>query len=364
MTALRSPGWSVRPSFVPHGPTEGVTLLLDETSLTQLAGDPPVAWQTPWAELGDVELVRVARRVTLAATIGGIRYTWRRRGGDDVAALADFVTARGGLVRRARQRLAVLVVAAAVLVASVAGGAVAWLARHGTNELADARAANLTLADLPPGWYAQTEGVLSYIVPPDTTVYTSTTTTTTAGSATNPSFSAAAAVFQSCLPVSDRADRIYGRAGQQPDYQVSSPVFLSDLDGGGEVASVAQYYRTTAMVRRDTREMSRPGFGRCFVASQAALLLGEEGQPAEAPAGARSWRPTTLLGTFARGGYVRLDVPLLSVPLDLVTVVVTHGHYEVTLDALVPSFSDARGLLDALVATLQGRVSSSSARAA
>ncbi len=366
MSAVASAGWSVRPPFVPHGPTEPVTLLLDDAGLTQLAGAPPIAWQTPWSELAEVELVRAGGRVGLAATVGGVRYLWRRRGTDGFDELAALVGAHGAVVRRGRPRVALAVVAAAVLTASVAAGAVAWLVRHGPSELASARGANLTLADLPPGWYASSEGVLSYLVPPADKVYTSTTTTLpSASTSANRVFEAAASVFQRCLGVSARRDRVYGAAGQQPDYQVSSPVFESNLAGGGEVASVAQYYRTTTMVRRDTAEMSRAGFGRCFVDSQAALMLGEEGQSTQAPPGAVTWRPHTLLSSvFARGGYVRLDVPLLSVSLQLVVAVVTHGHYEVTLDALVPSFERARGLLENLVATIQSRVSTPTARAA
>jgi hypothetical protein len=364
VSALASPGWSVRPSFVPHGATEPVTLVIDDAAITQLAGEPPVVWQTPWSELSDVELARAAHRMVLVATIGGIRYSWRKAGVEDYDALAAAVEARGGVVRHPRRRFAVVVVAAAVLVASVAAGGVAWLVRRGPNELADARAANLALSDLPSGWFANTQGVLSYLVPPASTVYTSTTTTTTTTTKVNPSFSAAASIFQHCLGVSAARDRIYGAAGQQPDYQVSSPVFESNLNGGGEIASVAQYYKTTAMVRRDTAEMARAGFGRCFVASQAALLLGEEGQSPRAPAGATSWRPRTFLSDWTRGGSVPLDVPLLTVRLDLVVAVITHGHYEVTLDALVPSLASDRGLLNSIVGTLVARATSASARAA
>jgi len=35
---LRSDGWSVRPSFVPHGAVTPVTLLADENALTQFGG--------------------------------------------------------------------------------------------------------------------------------------------------------------------------------------------------------------------------------------------------------------------------------------------------------------------------------------
>ena len=78
--------------------------------------------------------------MVLVATIGGIRYMWRKAGVEDYDALVAAVEARGGVVRRPRHRLGVVVVAAAVLIASVAAGGVAWLVRRGANELADAGA--------------------------------------------------------------------------------------------------------------------------------------------------------------------------------------------------------------------------------
>jgi len=74
---LRSDGWSVRPSFVPHGAVTPVTLLADENALTQLAGVPTVAWQTPWSELSNIQFVRFARGMALFATAAGVRYCWR-----------------------------------------------------------------------------------------------------------------------------------------------------------------------------------------------------------------------------------------------------------------------------------------------
>ena len=70
---LRSEGWSVRPSFVSNGPTSPVTLLSDDAGLTQLAGEPMVAWQTPWSELTNLQLLRFAKGMALFATVGGVR---------------------------------------------------------------------------------------------------------------------------------------------------------------------------------------------------------------------------------------------------------------------------------------------------
>ena len=82
--ALRSTGWSVTPSFTEHAPTSALTLLLDDTGLTQLAGEPPVAWQTPWVEMSDVELVRTRRVMRIGATVAGASESvvYRRDRGD------------------------------------------------------------------------------------------------------------------------------------------------------------------------------------------------------------------------------------------------------------------------------------------
>ena len=56
-----------------------VVLLTDDTGLTQLAGIPAVAWQTPWSEITNIELVRLHHQLALFATIGGVRYCWRNR---------------------------------------------------------------------------------------------------------------------------------------------------------------------------------------------------------------------------------------------------------------------------------------------
>ncbi len=361
MTALRSEDWSVRPSFVPNGPTSPVALLADDAGLTQLAGIPPVAWQTPWSEISALELVRFAHSMALFATVAGVRYCWRHRELADFEGVRAVVLAHGGVVRSQRRRVGVVAVVAVVLVASFAGGIVAWLSRSGANaELNDAKAVNLTLKDLPSGWYATSEAVLSYLVPPANQVFTSTTTTAPAN---DTAFTQAATIFQTCLGVTNEADRVYGKAGQLPDYQVSSKVFETDALGGLELASTTQYYATTTMVSNDTAEMSKPDFGACFVKSSAALLLAGFGDSAPSAHTATNWRPATFLRGWSRGGVVAFTIPNVTTNVQLVEVVITHGHYEVTLDALVASFAKTKSLLASLVDTLLGRMTSSSSEA-
>jgi hypothetical protein len=79
---------------------------------------------------------------------------------------------------------------------------------------------------------------------------------------------------------------------------------------------------------------------------------------------ASNWRPDTFTKGFSRGGVVTLSVPMLTQPVQLVMVMITHGHYEVTLSALVGSFSKAKTVLANVANTLLARESNSSAEAA
>ncbi|HEY1825969.1 MAG TPA: hypothetical protein VGG21_08440 [Acidimicrobiales bacterium] len=364
MSALRSEDWQVQPPFVPHGPTSPVTLLFDDAGLTQLAGIPAVAWQTPWSEIANLELVRVGGRMMLFASVGGVRYLWRHRDTDGYDELRAVVSERGGVVVERRPRASVYAVVAVVLLASFAGGIAAWVnhANQGARELADARHVNLTLRDLPSGWYKTSQTVLDYLVSPPNKVYTSTTTTTTPPK--DSVFTEAASVFQKCLGVSNSRDRMYGAAGQQPDYQVSSPIFNTESLKGIQLASSAQYYRTTSMVEKDTREMSQTKFGACFADASAAIIMAGYHSTNPASDVASDWRPTTYDKGFARGGVVTLALPNIPSKVQLVMAVVTHGHYEITLSAIVGSFAKAKTLLDGLVNTLLSRTENSSSTSA
>jgi hypothetical protein len=365
VTTLRSEDWAVRPSFVPNGPTSPVVLLADDTTLTQLAGIPAVAWQTPWSEISNLELIRFAHQMALFATIGGVRYCWRHRDLTDYEAIRALVLEHGGEVNRRRRRAGVLVVVAIVVVASFAGGIAAWFNRdsHSVNELADARSVNLTLKDLPSSWYTTSNAVLNYLVPAAGKVYRFTNTTTTTAPAQNSSFAKAATIFQTCLGITNRHDRIYGAAGQEPDVQVSSPIFTTNSLGGIELASTTQYYHTSVMVKKDTHEMSMTNFGSCFVKSSASLILSGFGLAVPKTAVASDWQPQTFAKGWHRGGTVAITVPGVSAKLQLVMIVITHGHYEVTLSAIVHSFAKSQSFLANEANVLLSRMTSSTSKA-
>jgi hypothetical protein len=363
VTDTRSEDWAVRPPFVPNGPTSPVVLLTDDSGLTQLAGIPPVAWQTPWSEISNLELVRISHQMLLFATIGGVRYTWRHRDQVDYEKLRTVVVEHGGVVTQRRRRAGVFAIVAIVVLASFGGGIAAWFNRgsSGAQELSDARHVNLTLNDLPSGWYKTTQTVLNYLVPPSSKVYTSTTTTTKPAKDT--SFDKSAAVFQKCLGVTNKDDRVYGAAGQQPDYQVSSPIFNTNASGGIELASTSQYYRTTTMVDKDTKEMSMHNFGLCFATSSADIIESGFGLTNPTTNVASNFQPTTFTKGWSSGGVISFSDPSVKSKLQLVMVVITHGHYEVTLSAIVGSFTKAKTLLSSLTNTLLSRMENSSSKA-
>jgi hypothetical protein len=362
LTTMRSEDWAVRPPFVVNGPTSPVTLLSDDEGLTQLAGIPSVAWQTPWSEIANLELVRISHQMLLFATIGGVRYTWRHRDQEGYDAVRTVVLEHGGIVTERRRRVGIYALVAVVVLASFGGGIAAWFNRGSSaaQELSAARHVNLTLNDLPSDWYKTSPAILNYLVPGPSKVFTSTTTT---APAKDTSFDKAASVFQTCLGVSSAKDRVYGAAGQEPDYQVSSAVYNTNALDGIELASTSQYYHSTTMVEKDTREMSMSNFGSCFATSSADIILSGFGLTNPTSNVATSWQPTTFTKGWSRGGVIDFNVPTLSTKVHLVMVVMTHGHYEVTLSAIVGSFAKSQKVLAGLVNTLLSRMTTSSSTA-
>ncbi len=363
-TPLRSSGWSVRPSFVANGSTTDITLLSDDVGLTQLVGDPVVAWQTPWAELGNLQLIRFARGVALFATANGVRYCWRRRDVGDFEAWRLIVLEHGGTVARHRRRAGALALALVVLLAGLAGGFGSWLYSNttGARELADAKAVNLTMKDFPSGWFTTSSSLLDDLMPAYGTVDTSTSTPVTSAP-TNPAFEQAASLFQHCVGVSNARDRVFGASGQLPDYQASSRVFTSPSYGGIQVASSSQYYRTPTMVEHDVAEMSRRKFGSCFVSSNVAFIRADLGVSIPRDNIGTTFRPHTFVRGWVRGGEAPLTLPNKGGRLYLVVVLISSGHYEVTLGVLVRQWPKSEGFISNLASTLLSRTTSPSSSA-
>jgi hypothetical protein len=252
-----------------------------------------------------------------------------------------------------------------VLLASVAGGIGAFFAKGSASAVVinETKAVNLSVRDLPSGWSPASGSLLSDLFSRAGKVITSTTVTTTLP-AKNSTWAKVSLMFQHCLDVSPAKDRMYGVAGQQPDYQVSSPVFGSTTSGGGEVATTTQYYRTTTMVKKDTTEMREQNFGACFAQTNVALLESSYSSNMSKLAVGTNWQPLTFVKGFSRGGVESISVPGVSGSLHLVMVMITAGHYEVTLGALVAKWPGEDLFVAELVNTLLSRMTSTSSAAA
>lgn len=362
--ALRVEGWKVQPGFAPHAPTSPVTLLLDDAHLTQLAGEPNVAWQTPWDEVRHLELRTLRRRTVLSATIGDVTYRWTASNVMQIDDLDAFVAAHGGRRVRPRRRLGAVLLVLAVLLASL-GGLIGSIVNSTSSsapssELATVRAINLTLKDLPAGYSAQSDAVLSNLVAPSNEVFTSTTTTSQPPTSATRLFKKVVAEFESCIGVPYAKDRAYGSAGQAPDYQVSSPVYGSTAFGGIELASTTQYYATTTMVQKDTEEYENPKYASCFTANLADELYASF-KPADVDKKVVTtpWMPITFAKGFRRAAVATLNLSINSSPLHLVAVQASAGHVEETLLAIVVQWPKSEAFLDGVVNTVLARMTSS-----
>jgi hypothetical protein len=217
---------------------------------------------------------------------------------------------------------------------------------------------NLTLKDLPTGWFlAPTlEATPLEDVFPAPGKVERLATTTTKKKKQNTVLTEIFDDFAKCLGVAPGRDRVYGAAGQLPDYQVTSQIFASTSFGGIEALSTAQYYRTTTMVHRDTLEMSRKNFGSCFVTSNIALVRAINDVKLPMANVGVNYRPVTFLKGWSRGGVAALSLPNLTGHPRLVMVVITGGHYEVTLGVLVTKWPKSETFVSNLTSTLLSRI--------
>ncbi len=367
--ALRSEGWRVNESFTPKGPTDPVTLLLNEHSLTQLAGVDPVAWQIPWSVMGDVRLLRSPGRTSLSATIDGRTFEWRTSAHRRFDELTPFVLLAGGRVERTRGALTGLTAALVVALLSSAGYlGTRWESRHRQASAESAlQALNLRLSDLPGSWSVSTDPLLANLVGPANQVFKTNYTTTTTAPAANSVYEVAVRAFQHCMGISNAADRMYGAAGQLPLYQVASSVFSSSRAGGLEVASYVQYYPQLSMVQRDTAEMRSPRFSSCFANVSADLVEASSSSNPRVSDG-KALSVLTFAKGFHRVGVATValtsSTSLASVSAHLFVVVATQGHYETTFFILSSSWPTARSLVTSLTNVMVSHIAPSSGVAA
>ena len=356
----------MHPSFSPHGLTQPVTLLIDDVGVTQLAGDPGVAWQIPWSEFKDVRLLHSRSGACIIGVVAGVVYQWRRSeplNQSQFGELRAILTTHGARETPRARRTTAWAVAAIVTLASFGGyfGAV-WHHQQTSTKLAALEALNLSVRDVAGSWSSSSlasSSLLTSLVPPPGQVQTANPATTTSAPPSASPFALAAVHFQRCLPVASVDDRLFGAAGTVPNYQVTSPVFYSSDFGGVQVVSTAQYYDSAPSVAQDIVEMSRSSFGRCFAQAAGDELVGAaSGATPDLTNGMNFTIPTFVKG-WSRAGVVEVSLASLQDSrAHLVFVEEAAGHYEVTLFALAINLPRATSIIHTLTNALLARVTS------
>jgi hypothetical protein len=372
VSALRSDGWIVRPSFAPHGPTAPVAILLDDVGFTQLTGAPAVAWQTPWSEITHLRLVRRRTGVTIIAVISNVLYQWRRvepASRAQIDELAAVLGAHGAREMPRSRRNSALAVAVLVSLASFGGyfGAL-FSPASSPATLSALERVNITALDVSGTWASSTASSTSELntimSTPGQVLYTNPSTSTTIP-AQDSTASLAAVHFQKCLGVTNVVDRVYGLASQYPVYEVSSPVFSSNDFGGIQVESFAQYYDSTQGVAADVAEMSRSSFGRCFAQSNADLMIGHSAAATPDLITGANFAAHTFAKGWVRAGTIEVALPVIGIAHDrLVMIAEAAGHYEAYLAVLVVNLAPARATIDNLANAMLLRVTSTSTTSA
>jgi len=356
---VRSSGWKVRPSFSPHGPVRPVTLLLDEQTLTQLAGDDVVAWQTPWSAFRSVRLVKTPGMTTLYAEIDQRVFTWRSRRRGAFAELAPLVHANGGYVVRERSQYLVLVTLVLIAAMSFAGVALSSWDKTTAPAVHALENVNLSEKDLPGSWAPTPSSPLQNLAGTPRKVYTFSANTTTTMPSPTTAYGAQVRTFESCMHLSYAADREFGTAGHSATYQVASPTYSTTAFGGVQVVSVAQWYADPANVTADTLEMRNARFAACFANANADFVL----DTFVSNPNVRNGKALTVR-TFAHGFRVAGVATLSGLVSSTGSVNdqffienMTSGHYEVTMAMIVPDATKVRGLITTLTTALLSRMS-------
>lgn len=335
-------GFSLTPTFVQNGPSSPVSVAIDDSRLTLWVGDPVSVWQTPLAELHHLEAT-VGRYIIIRFTIAEVRYRLRARRRAEHGDLLELIRASGGRVARSTRARAVgiISVAAVLLIASLAS-IVSVFDSSSVPSTSDLAAINLQRSDLPPGYGVIGGDYLDDLKGAANDIQTSSTTSPPLTGRNLRLFNAVSSNFFRCMHVSKRNDRFYGSAGVMPQLQVSGATYRSSANGGIEIGSAIQYYRTTQMVSDDLVEYSSPRFGPCFAQQSAQLLLAYSNHKVSAANTAvptANDSPATFSHGWRRGGTAVINLPGVATPFTVVSILAARGHDEVALYALVANYS-------------------------
>jgi hypothetical protein len=350
---------------------------LDESTLSFVGGEPPTAWQLPFSALAGSSVARRGTSIELAGWIAGSygEFSIPVDGIEGGTAEELFERLARGTgtepVRRPRRRAVWLLVAlsalgiAAALVIVLVGSSSSSSSSSASATAAGRSATEsrgLVLGDLPPGWgidnpsTAPLGGLLS----------------NGGGSSTKAEKAAYRTVvgeYQTCMGVTDAADRVFGRAGVTPLLQVSSkPIAALASNAYLEAGTVTQRYASPADVAKDLAQLRSPKFPGCFSEALGRLIM--ESTSASAITASYQITPQSLpssLGVFTAGANVLVQVSDgagSTVPAEIGVTVLVHAPYEQTLYTFSSPGAFPVVLRDRLVAILSGRLVGAGAAAA
>ena len=305
-----------------------VSLVVDQAGISVYGGEPAVAWQVPYSAIRRPRLVVRRDVIEMTAWVAGAllrlaipadalvggrpedlgQLLADRCGGDSGPPM------RTNLTLRAKSGRFRWLIVLGVLALCVAGVGVAASLRAPSPESTKhasasdrtaAAALNLRSGDLPMTWGQDDPGTspLAGLLG------------SSSGSKSTPAEKRASATivstYQQCMKLSNRADRVFGKAGVTPVVQVPSKPF-GTLDGGGliEVGTVTQRYESAQIVAADRAQAARPQFRGCFGQAMGRLVAaGTDLSLASAEPTVTLTPLGTPLGVFVTGAEVTLQIP-------------------------------------------------------
>ena len=358
----------------PAGPLPAgasVTLRATDGGLTLLGGDPPTAWQIPYAALREPRCRAHRESLEIAGWVAGsllmVTFPATADGVTATEVDAHLAAASGrreparstARPRRPRRRRWIL-----LAVAIVAIGSASWLLaasaitdharRSAAADRAAAAAMNLRATDLPAGWSADhlsTSPLGGFLQ--------------TGGSgpqtpAQKRVSSIVISAYQHCIGIPDAKDRVFGAAGVTPPVEVGGlPYARTESTAVTEVGTVTQRYASPADVAADRVQISSPRFPTCF-----GEALGRLATAGGEPTKARADLPTTRqvlrqpLGVTVTGADVTIPVASLtgSATAQLGVTVLVSGNFEQTLYTLTTPGTFPASLRQQLVGELSARL--------
>ena len=366
---LELAGGRLRGAAGPLPAGASVTLRVNPSGITLLGGEPPTAWQIPFAAVSEPRCRAHRDELEVAGWVAGtlLMITFPVAAAEGIGAEGvDALLARscGRLDespsdRRPRRRWVLLAIAVVALAGAAAVMASQLVTDHARRSAAADRVAaaamNLRGRDLPSGWapdHLSTSPLGGFLQ--------------TGGSGTQTAAqkrvsAIVIAGYQHCMGISNARDRVFGAAGITPPVEVGGiPYAMVQSAAVTEVGTVTQRYASASDVAADRVQISSSAFPTCFAEALGRLATagGDEAKArASLPVSRQVLRQP--LGATVTGADVTIPVAGLTGPssAQLGITVLLSGNFEQTLYTLAMPGTFPTDLRQQLVGELSARLS-------